>query len=127
MNKTASPLRTPDRPTVSVVDDRIIVTDLQLTDAGLAGFVSGIPEPDRPGVAANALRVGFQALATAGNSANVDFVRAEFGRMVEQMAATQARAAEALDATLRATFADGEGGCPGPWRTSWATPASSSA
>jgi hypothetical protein len=112
MNKTASPLPAPDRPTLSVVEDRIIVTDLQLADAGLAGFVSGIPEPERPGVAANALRVGLQALATAGNSANVDFVRAEFGRMVEQMAATQARAAEALDATLRATFADGEGRLP---------------
>jgi hypothetical protein len=112
MSKTASPLPAPDRPTLSVVEDRIIVTDLQLTDAGLAGFVSGIPEPERPGVAANALRVGLQALATAGNGANVDFVRAEFGRMVEQMAATQTRAAEALDATLRATFADGEGRLP---------------
>ncbi len=95
-----------------MVEDRIIVNDLELTDAGLAGFVSGIAEPERPGLAANALRVGLQALATAGNSANVDFVRAEFGRMVEQMAATQTRAAEALDATLRATFADGEGRLP---------------
>ena len=60
----------------------------------------------------NALRVGLQALANAGTTANVDLVRAEFGRMIEQMAATQARAAETLDATLRATFADGEGKLP---------------
>ena len=112
MNKTVSRPPAPDRPTLSVVEDRIIVTDLELTDAGLAGFVSGIAEPERPGLAANALRVGLQALATAGSSANVDLVRAEFGRMVEQMAATQTRAAEALDATLRATFADGEGRLP---------------
>jgi hypothetical protein len=112
MSKTASNLSAPDRPAMSVVKDRILVTNLELTDAGLAGFVSGIPEPERPGVAANALRVGLQALATAGNSANVDFVRAEFGRMVEQMAATQSRAAEALDATLRSTFADGDGRLP---------------
>ncbi len=112
MNKNVTPFPAPDRPTMSVVEDRIIVHDLELTDAGLAGFVSGIAEPERPGVAANALRVGLQALATAGNSANVDFVRAEFGRMVEQMAATQTRAAEALDATLRTTFADGEGRLP---------------
>jgi hypothetical protein len=112
MSKTTSPLPAPVRPTLSVVEDRIIATNLVLTDAGLAGFVSGVPEPERPGLAANALRVGLQALATAGNSANVDFVRAEFGRMVEQMAATQTRAAEALDATLRATFADGDGRLP---------------
>jgi hypothetical protein len=107
---TASPA--PERPVLSVVDDRVIVTDLELTDAALAAFVSGVPEPHRPGLAVNALRVGLQALATAGDRANVDLVRAEFERMVEQMAATQVRAAETLDATLRATFADGEGRLP---------------
>jgi hypothetical protein len=112
MNKTASPVPAPDRPALSVVEDRIIISDLELTDAGLAGFVTGVPEPERPGLAINALRVGLSALANAGTTANVDLVRAEFGRMVEQMAATQTRAAETLDATLRATFADGEGRLP---------------
>jgi hypothetical protein len=112
MKTNASPLPAPDRPVLNVVEDRIIVSNLELTDAGLAGYVAGIPEPERPGLALNALRVGLQALAHAGTGANVDLVRSEFGRMVEQMAATQARAAEALDASLRATFADGEGKLP---------------
>ena len=112
MNTTTASPTTSDRPVLSVVDDRVIVTDLELTDAALAGFVSGVPEPHRPGLAVNALRVGLQALATAGDRANVDLVRAEFERKVEQMAATQVRAAETLDATLRATFADGEGRLP---------------
>ena len=127
MNKTASLFPAPDRPALSVVEDRIIISNLELTDAGLAGFVAGIPEPERPGLAANALRVGLQALANAGTTANVDLVRAEFGRMVEQMAATQTRAAETLEATLRATFADGDGRLPRNWRTSSVTRASSSA
>lgn len=112
MKTNASPLPAPDRPVLNVVEDRIIVSHLELTDAGLAGYVAGVPEPERPGLAINALRVGLQALAHAGTGANVDLVRSEFGRMVEQMAATQARAAEALDASLRATFADGEGKLP---------------
>ncbi|HET9498253.1 MAG TPA: hypothetical protein VFP83_08000 [Candidatus Limnocylindria bacterium] len=112
MKTNASPLPAPDRPVLNVVEDRIIVSHLELTDAGLAGYVAGVPEPERPGLAVNALRVGLQALAHAGTGANVDLVRSEFGRMVEQMAATQARAAEALDASLRATFADGEGKLP---------------
>jgi hypothetical protein len=102
----------PDRPVLDVVDDRIIVTDLELTDAGLAGFVIGVPEPERPALAVNALRVGLQALASAGTSANMDLVRLEFARMVEQMAVNNLRAAETVDATLRATFADGEGKLP---------------
>ena len=112
MKTNASPLPAPDRPVLNVVEDRIIVSHLELTDAGLAGYVAGVPEPERPGLAVNALRVGLQALAHAGTGANVDLVRSEFGRMVEQMAATQARAAEALDTSLRATFADGEGKLP---------------
>ncbi len=112
MNKNISSLPAPDRPALSVVEDRIIISNLELADAGLAGFVAGVPEPERPGLGANALRIGLQALANAGTTANVDLVRAEFGRMVEQMAATQTRAAETLDATLRATFADGDGRLP---------------
>jgi hypothetical protein len=55
-------------------------------------------------LAANALRIGLQAIANAGSSANVDAVRAEFERMVEHLNATNARAAEALEASLRANF-----------------------
>jgi hypothetical protein len=112
MKTHAASLSSPDRPVLGVVGDRITVTDLELTDAGLAGFVSGVPEPERPALAVNALRVGLQALASAGTSANMDLVRLEFARMVEQMAVNNLRAAETVDATLRATFADGEGKLP---------------
>jgi hypothetical protein len=99
-------------PVLSVVADRLRIHDLELTDAGLATFVASVPEAERPALAANAFRIGLQALSNAGTSANVDVVRAEFGRMVEHMTATQARAAEALEASLRANFADGEGRLP---------------
>ena len=113
-------------PVLDVVGDRITV-HLELTDAGLARFVEGVPAEDRPGLAANALRVGLHALATAGTGAHLDVIRSEFGRMVEQMTATNTRAAEALYASLRANFADGEGRVPARSKPSWATPDGSSA
>jgi hypothetical protein len=112
MKTNASPTPLTDQPAVRIDGDRVIATYLELTDGALARWLETTPEPERPGVAANALRIGLQALANAGNTANVDLVRAEFGRMVEQMNAHHARAAEALDATLRKTFADDEGKLP---------------
>ena len=104
--------RLPSDASVTVAGDRIVVHDLTLSDAALAAFVAGAPEAERPALVGNALRVGLQALASAGTAANVDVVRAEFERMVEQLSATHARAAEALESSLRANFADGEGRLP---------------
>lgn len=103
---------TPVEAAVDVTGDRITVHHLELADPGLARFVAATPEPERPVLTANALRIGLQALASAGTSANLDAVRAEFERMVEQMTATHARAAEVLEGALRANFADGEGRLP---------------
>ncbi len=111
MKKTAASLPA-SHPALSVLGDRLTIHHLELTDAGLAAFVASVPEAERPALAANALRIGLQALANAGTSANVDVVRAEFGRMVEHMTATQTRAAEALESALRTNFADGEGRLP---------------
>ncbi|MGH2462835.1 MAG: hypothetical protein ACRDFZ_04305 [Candidatus Limnocylindria bacterium] len=111
MTKTAASPQSIE-PVLSVLGDRLTLHRLELTDATLAAFVAGVPEAERPALGINALRIGLQALANAGTSANVDVVRAEFGRMVEHMTATQARAAEALEASLRANFADGEGRLP---------------
>ena len=111
MSKTAA-TRPAGAPVLSVLGDRVTIHLLELTDPGLAGFVSSVPEAERPALAANAVRIGLQALANAGNGANVDVVRAEFDRMVEHMTATHARAAEALEASLRANFADGDGRLP---------------
>jgi hypothetical protein len=112
MNTTASSPSTPKPATVLVADDRVIVSHLELTDGALARYMGAAPEPDRVTLATNALRIGLQAMANAGTNANVDLVRSEFGRMVEQMTAVNARAAEALDASLRATFADDSGRLP---------------
>lgn len=111
MSKTSA-TRPAGEPVLSVLGDRVTIHLLELTDPGLAGFVTRVPEAERPALAANAVRIGLQALANAGNGANVDVVRAEFDRMIEHMTATHARAAEALEASLRANFADGEGRLP---------------
>ena len=42
----------------------------------------------------------------------MDVVRAEFTRLVADLTATQAEAARALETTLRANFADGDGRLP---------------
>jgi hypothetical protein len=112
MNTTAVSPAQPGPPTVTVEADRVLVSHLELADAALARYVEAAPESDRVGMASNALRIGLQAMANAGTNANVDLVRAEFGRMVEQMTAVNTRAAEALDASLRATFADDDGRLP---------------
>jgi hypothetical protein len=91
MNTTAVSPAQPGPPTVTVEADRVLVSHLELADAALARYVEAAPEPDRVGMASNALRIGLQAMANAGTNANVDLVRAEFGRMVEQMVAVHPR------------------------------------
>ena len=72
MNTTASLHPTTDQPTVRIAADRVIVTTLELTDGALARWLETIPEAERPGVASNALRIGLQAMANAGNSDRSD-------------------------------------------------------
>jgi len=50
----ASPF--PFDPVVNIVGDRIEI-HVELTDPGLARFIEGVPDVDRPALAANALRV----------------------------------------------------------------------
>ena len=59
-----------------------------------------------------ALRIGLLAVCNANATLNVDVVKAEFGRLVTDMAAKQAEAAQALEITLRQNFADGDGRLP---------------
>lgn len=100
------------RVSVTVHGDRIIVDSLEMADASLAQFVAQTSAEERGGLVERALRIGLLAMCNAGVNANVDLVRSEFERMVERLEGNQARAAEALDATLRANFADGEGKLP---------------
>src|ERR687895_688421 len=100
------------RTTVTVTGDAITVAELTLHDPALAAFVAEAPEPDRAALAERALRIGLLTLCNAGVSMSADVVRAEFERLYERMEGTQARASEALAATLRDNFADGDGRLP---------------
>jgi len=59
-----------------------------------------------------ALRIGLTALQDVGVTVNVDVVRSEFEKLVRQTEFVNERAASALEQTLRANFADGEGRLP---------------
>ena len=97
---------------VRVEADRITIDRLVIRDPALAAALGDRPAEERPGVVERALRIGLLALQDAGVTVNVDVVRAEFEKLLHQSEQVNARAAEALDQTLRANFADGDGRLP---------------
>ncbi|MFP5342602.1 MAG: hypothetical protein ACLGIJ_06740 [Candidatus Limnocylindria bacterium] len=97
---------------VRLEGDRIIVDRLTLADPTLAAFLRERPLEDRVTLVERALRIGLIALQDAGVTVNVDAVRTEFERMVRQSEQVNERAAAALEQTLRANFADGDGRLP---------------
>ena len=97
---------------VRVDADRIVVDHLVVRDPSLAAILGERAPEDRPAVVERALRIGLLALQDAGATMNVDLVRTEFEKLVQQTELSNTRAAEALDQTLRANFADGDGRLP---------------
>ena len=97
---------------VAVTGQAITVERLVLSDPTLAAFLAEASEADRPALAERALRIGLLAICNANATVNVDVVKAEFGRLVADMSAKQAEAAQALEATLRTNFADQDGRLP---------------
>ena len=97
---------------IRVDGDRIYVEQLILVDSALAGWLYAQPQEDRASTVERALRIGLIALQGVGVSVNVDVVKSEFERLVEQTAAANERAAAALEQILRANFADGDGRLP---------------
>lgn len=97
---------------VTVTGQAITVERLTLHDPSLAAFLAETPAADRSALAERALRIGLLAICNANATVNVDVVKSEFGRLVDDMAAKQAEAAQALEQTLRANFADGDGRLP---------------
>ena len=107
------PLPSPNPgPAVRVEGERILVDRITLHDAALAAWVADQPDSERGSLAERALKVGLTALQGVGVSLNVDIVRNEFEKLVGQTAATNEKAAQALEQVLRSNFADGEGRLP---------------
>ena len=97
---------------VRLEGDRIVIDRLFLSDPSLAAFLGERAAGDRGPLVERALRIGLLALQDAGVSVDVDVVRTEFERMMRQTEQVNERAAAALEQTLRANFADGDGRLP---------------
>jgi hypothetical protein len=102
----------PLHPAVRLEGDRIVIERLSVSDPTLAAFLGERPAGDRGPIVERALRIGLIALQDAGVTVNVDAVRTEFERLVRQAEQVNERAAAALEQTLRANFADGDGRLP---------------
>src|SRR4051812_29975915 len=99
-------------PAVRVIEDRIVVERLTVSDPALAAYLRERPAEDRAVIVERALRIGLLALQDAGVTVNVDVVRGEFEKLARQNEQTNERAALALEQTLRTNFADGDGRLP---------------
>ncbi len=99
-------------PAVGIETDRIVVERLVLHDEALAAWLRAQPADDHTILVERALRIGLTAIQSVGVTLNVDAVRSEFDRLAESQRAMTERAAETLEQTLRANFADGDGRLP---------------
>jgi hypothetical protein len=99
-------------PAVRVDGERIVIERLVVVDATLAATLAERPDEDRPAVVERAVRIGLHAIADAGVAVNVDVVRGEFEKLLARTAQANERATSALEETLRANFADGDGRLP---------------
>ncbi len=112
------PLTVLDRPEapaaarVRIEADRILVDRLVVHDPALAAFLAERPAEDRAELLGRAVRIGLLALQDAGVTVNVDVVRSEFEKLLRQAETVNDKAAQALEQTLRANFADGDGRLP---------------
>ncbi len=92
--------------------ERILIDGLVVHDRALAGFLAERPAADRTELVERAVRIGLLALQDAGVTVNVDVVRAEFEKLMRQAETVNEKAAQTLEQTLRANFADGDGRLP---------------
>jgi hypothetical protein len=106
------PSVSPAGTSVRIEGDRIRVDGLTLIEPALAAFVAERAPEERPGLLERAVRIGLVALQDTGVTVNVDVVRREFDGLLRQTAATNEKAAVALEELLRQNFADGEGRLP---------------
>lgn len=110
MRKATNHRETP--ATITLGGDEFTVDHLVVHDAELTAYVSEAEDAERPALVERGLRVGLLALRGAGVTVNVDYVEREFARLLRQTDESHERAAEAVEASLRDTFADGDGKLP---------------
>jgi hypothetical protein len=110
--RIAPPVKTPTQTIIGVGPDRIMIERLTLIDPTLAAFVAERPVEDHPQLVERALRIGLLALQDASVGMDVDIVRHEFEKLLHSAEQSNERAAAALEQTLRANFADGDGRLP---------------
>ena len=97
---------------VRIDGEQIVVDRLVVTDPALAASLAERDEDERPAVVERALRIGLLALQDVSTTMNVDVVRREFEKLVQQTTAVNEQAARAVEDVLRANFADGDGRLP---------------
>lgn len=97
---------------VRIERDSIVVERLVLVDPALATSLAEREPTERPAVVERALRIGLLALQDASVAMDVDVVRREFEKLVQQTSAANEQAARAVEEVLRANFADGDGRLP---------------
>jgi hypothetical protein len=99
-------------PRIRLDAERIVIEGLVVHDRSLAAFLAERPAADRADLVERAVRIGLLALQDAGVTVNVDVVRAEFEKLMRQAETVNQKAAQTLEQTLRANFADGDGRLP---------------
>jgi hypothetical protein len=99
-------------PLVKIHGDTIVVEHAELVDAALAATLAERVPEERAAVIVRALKIGLLAIQDAAIAIDADVVRQEFEGLLRRQEAANERAAQALEATLRANFADGEGRLP---------------
>ena len=99
-------------PRIRLDAERIVIDGLVVHDRALASFIAERPAEDRGDLVERAVRIGLLALQDAGVTVNVDVVRAEFEKLMRQAETVNEKAAQTLEQTLRANFADGDGRLP---------------
>lgn len=102
----------PAQARVRLEPDRIEVEHLVLADPALSAWLAAQPMDDHAILVERALKIGLTALQSVGVTMNVDAVRGEFERFVDQSRAANEKAALALEQVLRDNFSDGEGRLP---------------
>jgi hypothetical protein len=111
-----SPIRPAPEPAsdarIRLDAERIVIEGLVVHDRSLAAFLGDRPAGDRADLVERAVRIGLLALQDAGVTVNVDVVRAEFEKLMRQAETVNEKAAQTLEQTLRANFADGDGRLP---------------